>query len=206
MPHNQMKSQDRRTRYTKEAIRNAFLRIKRSKPYNSVTVSDLCREAEISRGTFYLHYGNIAEVLDEVLNEALSQISGLFAQLNLEERENGCPAYPFCHFIRDHIKYRCIFFDDTLTSYIINRTAEMYLPEITPRLEKNTNLNRTQIEALFYFQMNGCLAVSKRYANLDKENWSMTQCTIDDFLNAGYLRYLRNEKHNEYCPSDPLFK
>ena len=49
---------DRRTVYTKKAIGDAFLRAKRNKDYNTITVADICREAEISRGTFYAHSSN----------------------------------------------------------------------------------------------------------------------------------------------------
>ena len=54
---------DRRTVYTKEAIRAAFLRGKRAKEYGAITAADICREAEVSQGTFYAHFGNIAKVL-----------------------------------------------------------------------------------------------------------------------------------------------
>ncbi|MCI8420295.1 MAG: TetR/AcrR family transcriptional regulator, partial [Oscillospiraceae bacterium] len=40
---------DRRALYTQKAIKEAFLRIKRNKDYNAITVADICREAEISR-------------------------------------------------------------------------------------------------------------------------------------------------------------
>ena len=61
---------DRRALYTQKAIKEAFLRVKRNKDYNAITVADICREAEISRGTFYAHFGNIAEILDALLDEA----------------------------------------------------------------------------------------------------------------------------------------
>ncbi len=48
-----VRKKDRRTRYTQKAIRDAFLRVKRMKEYNAITIADICREAEISRGTFY---------------------------------------------------------------------------------------------------------------------------------------------------------
>lgn len=72
---------DRRTLYTKQTIKEAFLRLKRNKEYNSITISDICRLAEISRSTFYLHYNHIAEVLDEVLDDAVSNIGDLINHL-----------------------------------------------------------------------------------------------------------------------------
>ncbi len=73
---------DRRTVYTKKAIQDAFLRIKRTKEYNAITVADLCREAEISRGTFYTHFSNIAEVLDALLDDVLANMNYLLDYLS----------------------------------------------------------------------------------------------------------------------------
>ena len=192
MQEKKERKEDRRTRFTKEEIRNAFLRLKRNNTYNDITVSAICREAEINRGTFYLHYNNMAEVLDEIIDGVLNQVNDLPAHLSLKTNEEQCPSYPFCHFIRDHVKYQCVFFDDSLSSYIIDRLAEREMPLFMELLKIHTDFSKAQIEALFYFQMNGCLAVCKRYAGVNNENWSATQCTIDDFLRDGFLPHLKD--------------
>ena len=46
---------DRRTRVTRLLIRRAFTELLRRKPIQSITVKELCEEAGINRGTFYLH-------------------------------------------------------------------------------------------------------------------------------------------------------
>ena len=43
-------------------------------PFDAITVSALCREAGVHRGTFYLHYRNTMEVLDELLDDALENV------------------------------------------------------------------------------------------------------------------------------------
>ena len=47
--------EDRRSRYTRMVVKEALLS---EKDYGNITVSDICRTAKISRGTFYLHYSN----------------------------------------------------------------------------------------------------------------------------------------------------
>lgn len=89
---------DRRTRYTKKAIQDAFLRVKRAKDYNAITVADICREAEISRGTFYAHFNNIAEVLDALLDDALADMNYLREYLSAPQPDAKC-AHPFCRFV-----------------------------------------------------------------------------------------------------------
>lgn len=50
---------------------------------------------------------------------------------------------------------------------------------------KGTGLTDQKTEALFYFQINGCFAVSKRYSNLGAEEWCPVQNVIDQFIKGG---------------------
>ena len=66
---------DRRTLYTKGVIKDAFLAALKTKSYDRITVSDLCKAAEINRSTFYLHYADALAVFDEILDELLDGIT-----------------------------------------------------------------------------------------------------------------------------------
>lgn len=176
--------QDRRTRYTKAVIKDALLRLKRTKDYNAITIAELCRTAEISRGTFYLHYRGISEVLDAVIEDACSQFKSLPEHLELLPQSGDTCAYPFCQYLRENEKYRCIFFDDALTTRIVERLA---LDSGRTFLEQmQTTLTPEQIETLLYFQLSGCLAVAKRSGTQSAQQWCGIQSTIDSFLKAGF--------------------
>ena len=60
---------DRRTIMTKGMIKDALLELLQNTPYEKITVTSLCKQSEITRATFYLHYNNIDNVLDELLDE-----------------------------------------------------------------------------------------------------------------------------------------
>ena len=62
---------DRRTLITKGMIKDALLELLQNTPYEKITVTALCKQSEITRATFYLHYNNIDNVLDELLDDAL---------------------------------------------------------------------------------------------------------------------------------------
>jgi AcrR family transcriptional regulator len=49
---------DKRSKRTREAIETAFLRLIEKRGYHLVGVNDICREAGVSRSTFYAHYAN----------------------------------------------------------------------------------------------------------------------------------------------------
>lgn len=62
---------DRRTIYTINVIKDAFLELIDKEPYSKINVAKLCRKAEITRSTFYLHFDNLTDVLNVVLDDAL---------------------------------------------------------------------------------------------------------------------------------------
>lgn len=176
---------DRRTRYTQKAIQDAFLQVKRTKGYHAITVADICREAEISRGTFYAHFNNIAEVLDVLLDDALADMNYLREYLSAPQPDAKC-AHPFCRFVRDSQELRCILFDDALGHIIIKKLAALYKDAYMQELrDLGTTLSVQEAEALFYFQINGCFAVSKQYSHLGHEEWCPVQNVIDQFIKGG---------------------
>lgn len=79
---------DRRTKYTKMVIRDAFLALIKKKPIQKITVADICALAEISRPTFYFHYEDIYALLDEIGNNMLAS-SNLdeMTQLTIDDQD-----------------------------------------------------------------------------------------------------------------------
>ena len=62
---------DRRTLYTQAVIKDALLELLTVQGFEKITVASLCRQAEITRATFYLHYSDLTAVVDELVDEAL---------------------------------------------------------------------------------------------------------------------------------------
>lgn len=66
---------DRRVEKTKQAMRHAFVELLKRKPYNAITISELTREADIDRRTFYLHYESIEDLVKEMQKIARDAIT-----------------------------------------------------------------------------------------------------------------------------------
>jgi AcrR family transcriptional regulator len=61
--------QDRRVRRTRTALKDALLSLMTDKGYEAVTVQDLIDRADIGRSTFYAHYTDKADLLQELVSE-----------------------------------------------------------------------------------------------------------------------------------------
>ena len=116
------RKQDRRTRYTRQTIKDTFLELLKQKSFTKITVTEICKNAEINRGTFYLHYYDIYDVLSDIFNDMtqdmLTTVDHLFC-LN----QKSC-SYPFCQKIQMESQYRALFLDDTIAPILLEKLAE----------------------------------------------------------------------------------
>ena len=174
---------DRRTRYTKKTIKDSFLQLLAKKPFGSITVMEVCRLSEINRGTFYLHYYDLDDVLDDVLTDALTGTCGILDRA-LCPTGAGC-RYPFCEKMREDEAYRPLFLDELAASRMLEKLTDSYQEDFVKKLLEKSDLTREQAEALFCFQINGCLAVNRRLLRERSAGWRSVQGTVDHFLKVG---------------------
>lgn len=69
---------DLRIEKTRRAIKKAFLALLRVKRLEQITVKELCSQAEISKGTFYLHYHDLYDLCDRLQREAIGEMLSRF--------------------------------------------------------------------------------------------------------------------------------
>lgn len=83
-----MNQSDARVRYTRMVIEDCFLDLLKSKPVSRITVTELCKKAQINRATFYKHYLDIPDLLEKLEDAFFRQIQSIFenhaAQFDLE--------------------------------------------------------------------------------------------------------------------------
>lgn len=71
------KGTDRRVRRTKARLRQAITQLMLEKDLSSITVRELTDLADVNRGTFYTHYKDIYDMIDQVENEIFSELEDL---------------------------------------------------------------------------------------------------------------------------------
>ena len=174
---------DRRTRYTRQAIRETLLELMEEKPFSKVTVTEVCKKAEMNRGTFYLHYLDLSDVLDDIIREMLEETTGTLDHVLCPERQ--CSTYPFCDRIHGSGRYRPLFLDESVTERLVARLSDACKEPYVTYLMAHSRLTFQEAEAIFTFQMNGCLAINRLMLRNHCADWKAVQHTIDGFLRAG---------------------
>ena len=68
---------DRRSARSEKAIQAAFLKMLSEAGFDAITVKDLAEKADISRKTFYLHYVDKYDLLNELVDQMIKELAEL---------------------------------------------------------------------------------------------------------------------------------
>lgn len=69
---------DRRVRYTKMVLKQSLLELMQSAPISKITVTDVCKRAEVNRGTFYAHFEDVYNLLEQIENDLMEDVVASF--------------------------------------------------------------------------------------------------------------------------------
>ena len=107
------------SKYFNTAVKfdKALLSLLEKKPFEYITIREICEKAEVNRSTFYLHYENTNDLLQETTAYVLKNfssyfsidadgISAKFAGCDLQELEfiNEQYLHPYLSFIKENQK------------------------------------------------------------------------------------------------------
>ena len=74
------------TNLTKKAIKESFIALLNERAYNKITVKDIVDGCGINRNTFYYHYHDIPDLLEELIQETTDQINSSYPSLDSFEQ------------------------------------------------------------------------------------------------------------------------
>lgn len=76
--------EDRRVTQTRRVLKCSLLELLMEKPIRRITVTDVCRQADVNRGTFYAHYSNPEDLLRQIQESVKVRLLQIFETERLE--------------------------------------------------------------------------------------------------------------------------
>ncbi|TVX99908.1 TetR/AcrR family transcriptional regulator [Cohnella terricola] len=76
---------DRRQARTKHLLHQALMELIEEKGIERITVTDIANRADVNRGTFYLHYRDVPDMLDKIMNEVFERLLGYTSRMDPRE-------------------------------------------------------------------------------------------------------------------------
>ena len=168
--------------HTEESIKNALLKLLAEKQLADITVSELAREAHVSRSTFYEHFGNPGDVYDVLMAEISRDMSPLMSQVACSDGFKPAGT-PFCSLVRDAGDYAPVVGEARfMDSFLLQRSAheghDLYAILV------DAGYTPAQAKAVCAFQMSGCFSAARQAGVTDGE-WVDIRPVIDRFILGG---------------------
>lgn len=76
-----MNSLDARVRYTRKVIEDAFMELLGRKSVAKITVTEICQAAQINRATFYKHYLDVPDLLEQLEERLLNDLKAAMGDI-----------------------------------------------------------------------------------------------------------------------------
>ena len=71
---------DARVRYTKMVIRDSIIKLIQEKPFHRISLTEVCRMAEINRTTFYKYYHDIYDWKEQFEQECIQRVEDILSE------------------------------------------------------------------------------------------------------------------------------
>ena len=71
---------DKRSLKTRKAIKFAFLKLLRTRNISEINITMIAKNADINRNSFYTHYKNVSNILDDINNDIYMDMEEILAK------------------------------------------------------------------------------------------------------------------------------
>lgn len=167
---------------SKMLIKNAFLELILKKNINKIKVKDVIELSDISKGTFYAHFNNIYDVLDEIENEYIDMIfKGLEKEKPKEISERMFVLFlsGFTNMEKDREIFKLMFSYNYGNSFIDKIKNEFIKYMISLFDDADLSNNERAIADYFTYAAGGVIALTQK--------WLTDSCAVPVEEIAGFL-------------------
>ncbi|MEN1966581.1 TetR-like C-terminal domain-containing protein [Lentibacillus sp. N15] len=81
------KKLDRRKKYTRMVLKDSLMTLLKTKQLPSITVKEVCEQADVNRSTFYAHYQDLFDLRGQIEEEIIADLNTYLSQCDLTEEK-----------------------------------------------------------------------------------------------------------------------
>lgn len=162
------KKEDRRVRRTKKLLTQALTQLLQQKQVNEITVRELTDLADMNRGTFYLYYKDIFDMLEKIEDELFENLNGIIAlRGNANVSEQAKPILrDLFRFIEDNQEMCRVLLSPNGDMNFLHRLNEV-MREKCLQLYQTVELKGTEDEFDYHYSfiVFGCAGIIRAWVN-----------------------------------------
>ena len=153
---------DRRVRKTKKQLRECLTRLLKEKKVQDITVRELTDMADLNRGTFYLHYRDVFDLLEKTENELLDEFNQLMYRHKASEINDKLDEIfmEIFHLVQENAALVEILLGENGDLNFVNRLKLLVREKcLQDWMELFRSANSAFFEAYYSFIVSGCVGL-----------------------------------------------
>lgn len=159
----QSKKNDRRVKYTKMVIIQSLLHLMEENPLSKITVTDICKLADINRSTFYTYYTDPYDLLTQIEDELFEDIKGVLENSPVLDADFEFMVKILEYIAKNSALCKIIFSvhdDKAILQRIINLAHDKSIAEYQSSAPKAA---KEVLELVFIFVSNGIVGIIQNW-------------------------------------------
>lgn len=179
---------DRRIKKTRQAITNATVELLTSVTINKITIKEICNKANISRSTFYLHFYDTCDVIEQLYNDISINIAKMLDKFDFTTILSN--PKPFLMQISDFVKenarlYQMLMVNDYHSNF--RRRLKKILEDKVLQENAYRFRNRAELQYCIGYTMSGLVeTICDNMEDLSNENSEKLIDTLTRLICSGF--------------------
>ena len=139
---------------SKNLIKKALAKLIHEKDIGKITVSDIIREADISRGTFYAHYSDVHAVVEQIEAEEMKNLIDFVERFGFEKLVTEVDEFieNICIYMSRDVEYYRMIAQSNILNNFLWRLVNVYyenLLEYTMNILNATNRDEAELYIIY---------------------------------------------------------
>lgn len=187
-------TKDRRIRKTRAILKSTLIEIMTQKSIKHITVKEICEIADLNRGTFYLHYRDVYDMLEKIEEEFFDELTKIIESHKGEITNDKKPLLKDLFSFSKNNKSFCkamlsehgdIGFMRKLLKYLYSEMQSLY------------GKNSSAAEHSCYFIIYGCIGLIENWLQTGaKETPEEMAILAEEIIMDGISKYIKKENNN----------
>lgn len=188
-----MQTEDRRIRKTKKAMNSALAELLSQKPLNNISVREIAELADINRGTFYLHYRDVYDMVDKLQNDIFERFYKIVEEYELKTRDDSL--FPLVVNVFDFLEENA-----ELTRVLIGKNGDAaFVDKLKNILWKTCFANakkifeikdQTKFNYFYHYIVTGCIGICDAWLNSGMKESSAEMAALVEKLIINSIQVL----------------
>ncbi|HBR30711.1 MAG TPA: TetR/AcrR family transcriptional regulator [Clostridiales bacterium] len=190
------KKDDRRVKYTKMVLKDSFITLLEKKDISKISITEICENADINRATFYAHYNDQYDFMNQIQDELLGNVENHLAAFS----KNDLPiaivdmVEQIFEYIKENARICKLLLSDRGDLNFQKRVFMLVYENIINNIVWNDSISKEDAEYIHAFTLTGCIGVIQKWLNDDMKKSPRFMAATILKLTSEYQDLYRNSK------------